>query len=427
MAAGYFGGWRDDLLMRVAELFLALPWLYLLFALRAFLPLAVSPIQAFLLVVVVIGMVGWARPARLVRGVVLSVKERDFVRAARGFGASDFYLLRHHILPETASVLLTQAAILVPQFVLAEMTLSFLGLGVPEPMSSWGNLLASLQQYSVLVSYWWMYLPALAIVPFFLGYLGLASALQQRTSPYKIEETEWLEPIVRKDTPISHSAAASSLSLFLACVSTIALPAKGLPQPQQANAKEELLTLPGEIGRSGGRLVISLRSEPKTLNPLIAADTPSREVIGAMQADLVHINRATQLTEPALAKSWKISADGLQYTLTLRQGLRFSDGHPLDADDVLFTFRVYLDENVHATQRDLLIVGGKPITVRKIDSTNTRFPIRKTLRRRRKSLRRPGHFAAPSPRKTLSRRKARSTLDAFHAAKRMGRPRAFSP
>jgi len=188
LAAGYYGGWRDDLLMRAAELFLALPWLYLLFALRAFLPLAVSPLEAFLLVVVVIGMVGWARPARLVRGVVLSVKERDFVRAARGFGASDLYLLRRHILPETSSVLLTQAAILVPQFVLAEMTLSFLGLGVPEPVSSWGNLLASLQQYSVLVSYWWMYLPALAIIPFFLGYLGLASALQERSSPYKIDE-----------------------------------------------------------------------------------------------------------------------------------------------------------------------------------------------------------------------------------------------
>jgi peptide/nickel transport system permease protein len=188
LAAGYYCGWRDELLMRIAELFLALPWLYLLFALRAFLPLAVSPLEAFLLVVVVIGMVGWARPARLVRGVVLSAKERDFVRAARGFGASDFYLLRQHILPQTASVLLTQAAILVPQFVLAEMTLSFLGLGVPEPMSSWGNLLATLQQYNVLVSYWWMYLPALAIVPFFLGYLSLASALQERTSPYKIEE-----------------------------------------------------------------------------------------------------------------------------------------------------------------------------------------------------------------------------------------------
>jgi peptide/nickel transport system permease protein len=194
MAAGYYGGWRDELLMRAAELFLALPWLYLLFALRAFLPLAVSPLEAFLLVVVVIGMVGWARPARLVRGVVLSEKERDFVRAARGFGASDAYLLRRHIFPQTASVLLTQAAILVPKFVLAEMTLSFLGLGMPEPMSSWGNLLATLQQYSVLVSYWWMYLPALAIVPFFLGYLGLASTLQERAGTYKIDEKSSWNP-----------------------------------------------------------------------------------------------------------------------------------------------------------------------------------------------------------------------------------------
>jgi peptide/nickel transport system permease protein len=184
--AGYYGGWRDGLLMRVAELFVALPWLYLLFALRAFLPLAVSPVQAFFLIITVIAAVGWARPARLVRGVVLSAKERDFVRAARGFGATDGYLLRRHILPETSSVVLTQAAILVPQFVLAEMTLSFLGLGVPEPVPSWGSLLASLQQYSVLVSSWWMYAPALAIVPFFLGYLGLASALQHDTGAGKI-------------------------------------------------------------------------------------------------------------------------------------------------------------------------------------------------------------------------------------------------
>lgn len=181
--AGYYGGWRDELLMRLAELFLALPWLYLLFALRAFLPLAVSPLQAFFLIITVLGAVGWARPARLVRGVVLSAKERDFVRAARGFGATSGYLLRRHILPEASSVLLTQAAILVPQFVLAEMTLSFLGLGVPEPVPSWGNLLSSLQQYSVLVSYWWMYLPALFVVPFFLGYLGLSSRLQEQGEP----------------------------------------------------------------------------------------------------------------------------------------------------------------------------------------------------------------------------------------------------
>src|SRR5467141_4737406 len=95
------------------------------------------------------------------------------------------------------------------------------------------------------------------------------------------------------------------------------------------------------------------------------------------QAGLVHINRATQLTEPALAKSWKVSADGLQYTLTLRRGLKFSDGQPMDVEDVLFTFRVYLDETVRAIQRDFLVVGGKPIAVRKVDAQTVAFTLAK--------------------------------------------------
>jgi peptide/nickel transport system substrate-binding protein len=168
-----------------------------------------------------------------------------------------------------------------------------------------------------------------------------------------------------------------SCGLLLAGTGILSRPARGVPR--QITLSEELVTLPGELGKQGGRLVVSLRAEPKTLNPLTAADAPSREVIlGAMQADLIHINRATQVTELALAKSWKVSADGLQYTLTLRKGLRFSDGQPVDADDVLFTFRVCLDEKVHATQRDLLIVGGKPIAVRKLDSQTVVFQLAKT-------------------------------------------------
>ena len=166
------------------------------------------------------------------------------------------------------------------------------------------------------------------------------------------------------------------LALLLGAGQASARPFPPLPQP--AKPEEETLTLLGEIGRSGGRLVLSLRAEPKTLNPLTAVDAPSREVIlGAMQADLVHINRETQLTEPALAKSWKVSNDHLQYTLTLRKGLRFSDGQPLDADDVLFSFRVYMDENLRSTQRDLLIMGGKPITVRKVDPWTVVFQLPK--------------------------------------------------
>jgi peptide/nickel transport system substrate-binding protein len=163
-------------------------------------------------------------------------------------------------------------------------------------------------------------------------------------------------------------------ALLLACVTSL-LPAVVISQ--ESNVSREVLSVPGEIGRAGGRAVVSLRAEPKTLNPLTAADAPSREVIGTMEADLIHINRATQMTEAALAKSWKVSPDGLQYTVVLRKGLRFSDGQPLDADDVVFTMRVYLDENVHATQRDLLIVGGKPITVRKMDPGTVIFQLAK--------------------------------------------------
>ena len=180
--SGYYGRWIDSLVMRLVELFLALPWLYLLFAVRAVLPLRIRTTDAFLLLVGVIGIVGWARPARLIRGIVLSSRERNFVLAARAMGASDFHILRKHVLPQAYPIVLTMAAYLVPQFILAEVTLSFLGLGVGEPIPRWGNLLAELQNYSVLTSYWWMYLPATALVALFLIYHWASSALQEHTS-----------------------------------------------------------------------------------------------------------------------------------------------------------------------------------------------------------------------------------------------------
>jgi len=180
--AGMYGGLIDDVAMRLAEIFITVPWFYLLIAVRAFLPLQISPVTAFMLVVVVIGMVGWGRPARLVRGVVLSARERNFVLAARGFGASNAYLLRRHLMPLTFRVLLTQMTVLIPQFILAEVILSFLGLGIGEPFPSWGNMLAQAQQYHVLVSYWWMLLPGLAPVPVFLAYHSLAEKLQERVT-----------------------------------------------------------------------------------------------------------------------------------------------------------------------------------------------------------------------------------------------------
>ena len=178
--AGMYGCRVDDVAMRFAEIFITIPWFYLLIAVRAFLPLQISPVTAFLLVVAVIGLVGWGRPARLVRGVILSARERNFVLAARGFGASNGYLLRRHLMPLTFRVLLTQMEVLIPQFILAEVVLSFLGLGIGEPFPSWGNMLAQAQQYHVLISYWWMLLPGLAPVPVFLAYHSLAATLQER-------------------------------------------------------------------------------------------------------------------------------------------------------------------------------------------------------------------------------------------------------
>lgn len=145
--------------------------------------------------------------------------------------------------------------------------------------------------------------------------------------------------------------------------------------PQAPQRGEEVQATSNQLGSYGGSLVVAQRSEPKTLNPVIAADAPSREVIGRMMADLIHINRASQQTEPALAKSWTESKDGRVFTLKLRRGVRFSDGQPFTADDVVFSFQVYLDEKTHSPQRDLLVIGGKPITVQKLDEETVRFTL----------------------------------------------------
>jgi len=147
------------------------------------------------------------------------------------------------------------------------------------------------------------------------------------------------------------------------------------PTPEFPGKNEELLRDSSVSGHYGGHITIGERAEPKTLNPVIATDAISREVIGRMSADLIEINRATQKTEPALARSWKTSADGRTFTLQLRKGIRFSDGHPFDADDVLFSFALYMDEAVDSPQRDLLIIDGKPMIVTKVDPYTVRFTL----------------------------------------------------
>ena len=132
-----------------------------------------------------------------------------------------------------------------------------------------------------------------------------------------------------------------------------------------------------EAPTRGGRLAVALGADPKTLNPIFAADHPSTAVVRRTTADLIHINRLTQQTEGALAESWTVSEDGTTYRLELRRGVLFSDGEPFDADDVVFSFRAIQDEAVASPNRDLLVLDGVPIEVRKIASHTVEFDLGK--------------------------------------------------
>ncbi|MBC7928589.1 MAG: hypothetical protein H7039_23340, partial [Bryobacteraceae bacterium] len=140
-------------------------------------------------------------------------------------------------------------------------------------------------------------------------------------------------------------------------------------------ASGQLHALPIPQPRPGGRLVVAQRSEPKSLNPVFALDEPSRSVSGLLHAPLIRIHPGTQMTEGVLAESWTVSADGREVDMRLRPQLRFSDGKPLTADDVLFTFAVHLDARVASPQREALRVGGEPIRVSRTGERGLRFQL----------------------------------------------------
>lgn len=138
------------------------------------------------------------------------------------------------------------------------------------------------------------------------------------------------------------------------------------PRPETSQAAETSETSP-PLKRSGGRLVTPLTAEPQTFNPVLVTDSASRTVLHRTTANLFRINRATQQVEPELVESATVSPDGRIYTLRLRPGLRFSDGQPLDADDVVFSIQVYLDPEIASPERSVLLIDGQPISVEKID------------------------------------------------------------
>ena len=144
-AAGYLGGWFDRALVRTIDLMLSLPWLFLLIAARALLPLNASPETSLLVTYCLLALLGWAAPARVVRAGVRSFRESDFVLQARALGCPQFRLLLRHILPNLSPVLAAQFWTSIPIFILAEANLGFLGLSASEPFPTWGNLLRELQ------------------------------------------------------------------------------------------------------------------------------------------------------------------------------------------------------------------------------------------------------------------------------------------
>ena len=184
--AGYFGGAVDAVLMRLVEVLMTIPSIYLLVALAAVLPAGISSTQRFLLIILITSLVGWAGLARVIRGQVLSIKEQDFVQASRVMGGRPLYIITRHVLPQTATYGIIAATMAIPSFILAEAVLSFIGLGIQQPDASWGNMLTLATNASILVLQpWLVWPPAILIVITSLAFNllgdGLRDALDPRT------------------------------------------------------------------------------------------------------------------------------------------------------------------------------------------------------------------------------------------------------
>jgi peptide/nickel transport system permease protein len=164
VAAGYLGGWVDRAATGCVDLFLSLPWLFLLLTLRALLPLNISSSASLAATFLLLGLVGWASGARVVRASAADLRDSAPILYARSCGCGGLRLLWRHFLPNLKPVLTAQFWILVPVFLLTEANLGVLGLGVGEPMPSWGNLLSELQNYQRIPEAPWILIPAALLV-----------------------------------------------------------------------------------------------------------------------------------------------------------------------------------------------------------------------------------------------------------------------
>jgi peptide/nickel transport system permease protein len=187
--AGYGRGRLDAIIMRIADTMMALPTLVLILAARAAFPLELPPWRAAILLITIFVTLGWAEMARLTRGLVMEMRERDFVLAAISLGLSPGHVLWRHILPNVRQPLTVNALLMLPAFLLAETALSFFGIGVQEPEASWGSMLTAASEITLLERGHILTLiaPAFAIMLFMLGVRLLSNGLDREQ--YKDQET----------------------------------------------------------------------------------------------------------------------------------------------------------------------------------------------------------------------------------------------
>ena len=181
--AGYFGGVTDFALMRTVEVLLALPSLYFILILRQLFGSAMSSTQIYLIIVVILAFIGWATEARVIRGMVMSLKEKEYVIAARAMGFSNSRIIVRHILPNTLSFVIVTATLSVPFFILGEVALSFLGVGIQEPEASWGNMLVAAQNNRQLIDFPWVLIPGVFIFLAVMAWNFLGDGLRDAADP----------------------------------------------------------------------------------------------------------------------------------------------------------------------------------------------------------------------------------------------------
>ena len=162
--AGFLGGWVERLVMACTDLCLSLPWLFLLITVRALLPLNVSPLTSVVITFALLASLGWAAAARVVCTDARSLRNSEFILLARASGSGGFRLFFRHLIPNFLPILSAQFWISIPVFILAEANLGILGLGVSEPMPSWGSLLRELESYTALTSNPWQFVPLILFI-----------------------------------------------------------------------------------------------------------------------------------------------------------------------------------------------------------------------------------------------------------------------